>query len=927
MRVTPERITYFGQDGGVVGELHDVTVTPLSVEPVAPQTTLTYTLEPTPIDIAPADPTAVVDAVVIGDSPLAGALSDRLAGTTSDRLAGTSSDRLTGARSATPSHVVLVDAAPTRVLDEVLTWARAGSRHPPKLWLVASDAAALTARGLARVIAHEHPELAPVLVHADDPDAIAGLVRAGAPEPDLRHHDGHWHGLRLTPRPDLGAPSARVTIQQPGDLDTLRLEPCPRGEPAAGEVEIAVDAVGLNFLDVLGALGVRPDADAAPLLGAECAGRIAAVGPEVNGWSTGDPVVAIVPHGLATHAIADARLLARRPERCSAIDAATIPIAFATAWYGLVDLARLEAGERVLIHSATGGVGLAAIQIARARGAEIVATAGSDTRRAYLRSLGIDVVADSRDPRFADAIREAVGEVDVVLNSLTGDAVAEGLRLLSAGGRFVEIAKLDIHAGRALPLAAFANNLSFHAVDLARMSPTRLGSLLERVTAEIDEGRLEPLVREIFPLARVADAFRHISGAKHTGKVVVTVSRGESKRAIRADRSYLVTGGLGGIGRCVVEALVDRGARHVTINSRRAPTQEQSRWMTSLAPAAVTHQVADVADEHQVEALVRCEPPLAGVFHAAGVLDDGILLRQTPERFEAVLAPKVAGAAALDRHTRDLDHFVLFSSASGWLGSPGQSAYAAANTYLDGLASARRVRGERGLSVAFGPWSEVGMVADRGERLGALGVRSLTPTEGIEQLFSLLDASEPSVAVMGFDVRQWQQSHPRVAASPMFEGLVAPPTERASGSSVRAAIEAADDPRSALVEHLRTLVGRVLRLRPERIDTCAPLGGLGLDSLTALELRNRIEADLGVALSPTVTWSYPDLDALAGHLAESLSFAGPSSADTSNSDAPDDELDAGEFATGELDAGEYPGELDALSDDEALRLLAADEDD
>ena len=750
--------------------------------------------------------------------------------------------------------------------------------------------------------------------------ALADEIVADDREDQIALRDDARHVARLVPysltsgasRPKppgaavlAGDRPYRLEIDAPGVLEELVLRPIPRPAPSADEVEIEVRAGGINFVDVLSALGVRPDhTEGRTRLGGECAGIVTRVGEAVTGIAPGDAVIAaLVPDAFSSFVCVPSRFVVRKPAHLGFEDAATLPITFMTAHWAMHHKAHLAHGERILIHAAAGGVGLAAVQLARAAGAEIFATAGSEDKRAYLRSLGIEHVMDSRSLAFADEIRAITqGEgVDVVLNCLTGDAVAVSVGVLRAHGRFLEIGKRDIYEDHKLGLYPFHQNLSYFAVDLIRMygdRPERFAELLREVVDLADRRVIAPLPWRAFPMSRAQDAFRHIARAQHIGKVVLTFPDPEAQLSppapaasgeLRAGASYLVTGGLGGLGLTVAAWMVEHGARHLALIGRHEPGAAASEAIAQLvqAGARVVVERADVSQpaeiEHVLAVIARELPPLRGVIHAAGVLDDGVLVHQTAARFAAVMAPKVAGSWNLHQATRalPLDFFVMFSGAGTLIGSPGQSNYAAANAFLDALAQARFAEGLPAQSIAWGPWSEVGLAASaaRGGRLALHGVASLSPAEGVDALGRVMQDGAPHVAVLPLDVRQCFQSYPMLAESPLFEVLARNASDRPAAAAADAPLRRtlaglpAEERQGALEHHLREQAARVLGLAPARIAPHEPLGNLGFDSLMTLELRNRIEASLGLKLSATVVWNYPTITALAEYLARKLDLA------------------------------------------------------
>jgi acyl transferase domain-containing protein/acyl carrier protein len=817
-------------------------------------------------------------------------------------------------------------------------------------------AAAAALWGLGRVIANEHPELGCTLIDlpaTPSPHDIAALVRELAAAPDgeqIALRDGRRFVARLV-RTDAPAPGAqksepagqrsfRAHVDTPGILDDLTLRATPRTWPRAGEVEIAIASTGLNFMNVMSALGIYPGyPDGVGPLGIECAGRIVALGADVAGLAVGDAVMAMAFDSLASHVVVDARLVRRIPNGMSFAQAASMPVAFLTAHYGLNVLAQIERGERVLIHAATGGVGLAALQLARRAGAEVFATAGSEEKRAMLTSLGVAHVMDSRSLAFREQILDASGGlgVDVVLNSLSGAFIPASLAVLAPYGRFVELGKRDIYRNAHVGLAPFQRNLSFFAVDLDRMSrerPDRVGRMLDDIMDSFRAGALTPLPITEFPVSRVTDAFNLMARSAHTGKVVIT---GEDSQArIACDAGDLIaakvagvcviTGGLGGLGLAVAARLVQAGARSLVLIGRRPPDAAQRAALAALEAngATVRTFAADVGSAVQMQAvfdeIVSTMSPLSLVIHAAGVLDDGILTEQTAERFAWVMAPKVEGAAVLSALLADRPEveLVLFSSIASLLGLPGQGSYAAGNAVLDAVAARRRAQGGRAVAINWGPWSDIGLAAAqavRGVQLGSRGIASLAPEKALDEFLQVLALSPAQIAVVNADWSVYRASTSGV--SPLLDGMNTTATEDSPvvEQSARSLIVAADPGparRAALESLLKQQIARVLRQSAGRIDAAKPFRSLGLDSLMGLELRNRLEAELSLSLPATVVWNFPTVRTLAQHLTTLLGEPAEPTVDDPPA-AGGDEIDA------------ILREIEKLPVDEAKRLLAAAE--
>lgn len=814
------------------------------------------------------------------------------------------------------------DAATGPVLHLVQELARAGQDPAPRLVLLtrgaqrASAGDALAAGqsplwGLARVIGLEHTELRPAVVDLDParPAGEAGLLLAELLSPGDDDQVALRGAERLTPAlrrwtPPPADPDARpawtfdagrdgnhrLLAGRPGSLASLTSTWWQRTPPGPGRIEIEVAAAGLNFSDVLKALDGYPGAEGVVPLGAECAGRVTAVGEGVTRHAVGDRVIAVGGSSMAAFTTVAEHLAAPAPASLGDDEAAAVPIAFLTALHALERLARLRRGETLLVHSATGGVGLAALQIARRRGARVYATAGTPEKRELLRALGVEAAMDSRTLAFADEVAERTAGrgVDVVLNSASGEALVRSLRLLAPGGRFVEIGKRDIHDNSHIGMEFFKDNRAFLAVDLERTireeSPD-IAELLAEVVAGFECGDFTALPVTVHPFREAPAAFAAMAQARHTGKLVLRPGAAErittapGAAPVRPGATYLITGGLGALGLETARYLADQGARHLVLAGRSAPSAAAGQALAELRGRAEVEVVAaDVSAREGVDALLaRIDagmPPLAGVVHAAGILDDGLLTGLDRERFRAVAGPKSAAAWHLHQATagRPLDFFVLYSSAAAVLGSASQGGYAAASAFLDTLAHHRRSRGLPALSIDWGPWSQIGLAArpDRGGALAARGIGSISPRDGIATLDLLLRTPAAQVCVLPLD-RDKLRGRP--GAGLLRTLLAGGDDERRPQDEVRRrmlAVEPGRRRRAVLTGYCRAAAARVVGIEPERIDTSAPLSGLGFDSLLSLELRKSLESSLRVQLPSTVTWRFPTIDALVPYLAERM---------------------------------------------------------
>lgn len=727
---------------------------------------------------------------------------------------------------------------------------------------------------LARIAAMEHPELRVRLIDIEaqgtESEAVA-LERelvGGSDENVVALRGGKRFGARLVGRP-LAMPHAepmRLKVGHYGELDSLQLVPATRRAPARGEVEIEVRAAGLNFRDVLNALGLLRahletlgvSAASELPLGGECAGVVTAVGEGVTTVRVGDGVLAALATGcLGSHVVVDARFVVPQPTRFAPAEAAGLPVAYLTAHYALRHLAKLQPGERVLIHAAAGGVGLAAVHVARLIGAEVCATA-SPGKWAVLRSLGVRQIGNSRNTNYAGEFQP----VDVVLNSLNGEHIPASLGLVRPGGRFVEIGKLGIWSAE--QMAAKRGDVAYHCFDLVEMAqrvPAVLQTLLQELAADWNAGRLPPLPTRCFPLSRAADAFRVMAQSKHVGKLVLVRGDGAPPQ-VRRDGAYLVTGGLGGIGFAVAGWLVRAGAGAVILTGRRAPSAAQEAMLSAWRASGTTvvWRGADLAAPGAVRELVEtCAQefgPLRGVFHAAGALDDGALQQQSRARLEAVWAPKAAAGWALHEATLDqpIEMFVLFSSLAAVLGSPGQSTYAAANAALDALAHERRRLALPAISINWGPWAEGGMAARLGQRerarLEAMGLRAFSEGDGLAALEAAIGSAEVQIAAAQLN---------REVLTSQFAGRVPPLLRRLAGkeTAAKATPRAMDELRAVPAESRSALLARLLERRlvsalglgsDERLEHERSLVELGLDSLLAIELKSWIAGEFGAEI-------------------------------------------------------------------------------
>jgi acyl transferase domain-containing protein/NADPH:quinone reductase-like Zn-dependent oxidoreductase/short-subunit dehydrogenase/acyl carrier protein len=765
--------------------------------------------------------------------------------------------------------------------------------------------------GIVRSAQSEHPgRFALVDLDGDDGqwDVLGAALSAG--EPQLALRAGAAYAPRLA---RLGGDGALATDSSPwrlqagadGTFDGLSLVPSPAAtEPLApGQVRIGVRAGGLNYRDVMVALGLV-SVLGEDLVGVEGAGIVLELGAGVKGLAVGERVMGLLAGGLGPVSTSDHRLLARVPEGWTLAEACSVPVAFATARYALVDLAQLAEGERVLVHAGTGGVGMAAVQLAKRVGAEVFATA-SPAKWLALRALGLDDahIASSRTPEFEQRFLDGTGGrgVDVVLNSLTGELVDASLGLLPRGGRFIELGKTDVRDPD--EIAALYPRVTYKAFDLMDAGPEHIQSMLAELIELFEAGALRAPPLAVWNIHRAPEAFRHLGQARHIGKIVLSLPV-----ALDREGTVLITGGTGTLGAMLARHLVtEHGARHLLLVSRRgeraAGAAELRAELESLG-ASVGIIACDICDRDALATLlgsVAEEHPLSAVVHAAGVTDDGVIDSLSGERVDRVLAPKLDAAWHLHELTKHLDlrAFVLFSSAAGTLGNAGQGNYAAANAFLDALACYRRARGLAAVSIAWGLWEQAGGItgslsAAERSRLTDSGIEAIPSQEGLELFDAALDAGEAYLFAAPLKLAALR-AHARVGSSPtVFSQLVNHQRRRAGGQGGarlrRMFSMSAAERERAMLQLVREHVAAVLAYpSPEAIPEQQLFKSLGVDSLAAVELRNRLDLTTGLRLPATLVFDHPSPAALAEHLAREISGAQTQVATSSRSRAAVDE--------------------------------------
>ncbi|MEM6451326.1 MAG: SDR family NAD(P)-dependent oxidoreductase [Cyanobacteria bacterium P01_D01_bin.105] len=853
----------------------------------------------------------------------------------------------------------------TAIYSQVLTIIQSAAKRPkaPRLYFTSIAPNPQTQLvhaglwGLLQTAQLEHPDLRCTYIQAESSAQLITELLADSPETQVIYQKGQRKVARIEdyapnsskslgnePTGSESAESAQLIVSSPGTLSSLSWQTVSRREPNAHEVEIKVHATGLNFRDVLIAMDQYPEA---AQLGCECTGKVVAVGSQVTDVEIEQPVMAIAPNSFARYVTLNRTLLAPIPQSTTLAEAATLPVAFTTAYYSLCELAQLKAGERLLIHAATGGVGQAAIQIAQQIGAEIFATA-SPGKWDTLRAMGITHIMNSRTLSFADEIMAATDEkgVDVVLNSLPGEFRAKSLEALGQNGRFVEIGK-----GEGLSIKQIAQmrpDIAYQVVDisvLCEQQPQQVQAVLQQLQTKVEQGQWQAIPFTSFAQADTIQAFRTLQRAKHTGKIVLTQQASSapaiSAPIISAHSTYLITGGMGGLGLIMTKWLAEKGAKHIALLNRSEVSETAQTTIEQLRAQGVSIETisADVTDAQAVENAINhlneaSQYPLKGVVHAAGVLEDSLIQQLTQQQLETVLAPKVKGAWQLHTLTQhcELDFFVLFSSAAGLLGSPGQANHATANAFLDGLARYRHQQGLPALSINWGAWSDIGS-ALKYQRQGQLeqisGVDIISPTEGIAQLENIWRTTSTQVGIVPI---RWQtflaspivKSHPLLKDKSEVSSVVSLEAQSFNTNSTTNSFltqlndAPTDQKRSLLDNYVCTQICQILGFSVHELDHQTGFFDLGMDSLTALELKNSLQTNLGLSLPSTLAFDYPTVDALLNYLAAQLIG---DAAESASIEADSTEISASDLGSDELTEDELTEDELATQMDQKLADL------
>lgn len=771
--------------------------------------------------------------------------------------------------------------------------------------------------GIARVAAHEHPEFNCRRIDLSldalvEPGIIRNLFLNESTEREIAIRGNELYVPRFE-RLDTSAiadkskqqkkkipvgneTAYRFVTEEPGILDNIYAKEVVREMPGDDEIEVEVKAVGLNFMNVMSALGIYPGCPKGfRCLGVEFSGIVKTIGSDVKTLAVGDHVIGLSPVDdcLGKFIICKALNAVKIPKQLDFTDAATLGVAYGTAYGCLVLHANLKKGERVLIHSATGGVGLAAIEVARHIGAEIYATAGSEEKRRLLREMGVKYVMDSHSLDFVEEIKKYTNNegIDVVLNSLAGEAMFQSMKLLRGFGRFLEIGKKDIYENNNLKMDIFKQSITYTFFDLHKILNERPELTHEHLTAvleQVKQGHYKIIQKTMFDAAHVLDGFDLMTRGQHVGKIVFDMKTDglmiePMDKLFNEKETYLITGGMGGLGFGLAEWMCSKGARHIVLVGRNLPDKKREQDIEALRAKDknIIVATADVSNRAQVEELITkirtSMPPLAGVFHAAGSLSDSSLANLNHELYNAPIGSKIYGGWNLHTATADdnLKYFVLFSSAASPLGSIGQGNYVAGNAFLDSLSKERQASGKPVTCINWGPIAEIGLAAQddiRGKRLHKEGITSLTQKEYTAAFEFVLTNKLTDVSILHLNYDKWVDHNPTYAIDSLLSDLASKTEIAAENSFVQElkACTSADQAAVMMQIAVKEILGSILKSSPGKIDIDLPFANLGLDSLMAIQLRNKLQKLTGLQISVTVFWNYSKVRMLSDFLLKEL---------------------------------------------------------
>ena len=787
--------------------------------------------------------------------------------------------------------------------------------------------------GLGRVLTNEHPNIKCKLVDLDShkcPQTVECLFKEIVSKDDdteVAIRGGsrwvnrltrlHWNyendNKVLTTLPSEG--SFTLDLDRPGNLETLHYRETSRRAPKRNEVEIQVHVTGLNFKDLLKCYGRLPrliteNTYTGDARGMECSGTVVRKGSAVKHFEIGDHVIAAFPGTFSSYITMPTSFIMRKPEILP-FEKSPIMIGFITACYCLMDVARLQKNEKVLIHNASGGVGLAAIQVAKQIGAEIYATAGSDDKRNYLRSLGIKYIYNSRTLEFAEQIKKDTQGygVDAIIGAVSGNSLQKGFSLLAPYGRYLELGKKDIAENNSLRMLRFNENVSFYGIDIDRVMldrPQVIRRVFRKIKRGFEEGYYHPIPVTVFPASDVHKAFHYMATSRHIGKIVIRmngeqvpirIARSQDE-GLKQNGTYIVSGGTRGLGLAISQWLAEKKVRQLVLVSRNGVNSELTQDTIAAIQekgTAVYRASVDITSEEQVAKLFThvnsSMPPVRGVFHCAAVVDDGLLVNLDKSRFETVMAPKVRGTMLLHQYTKDLDldFFVSSSSISSLIGNPGQANYAAGNAFLDAFAHFSRARGKPATTINWGIFSDQGVVARNGELkrlLQNMGIRAFNNADIFRILEAILHKKPTQIGAFEVDWRKWASLGSGKPRSSLFFDLVESCGKEVSETHKRflETMSKLDSQQQHdyLLQQFKMHIGKVLRFPTEKIDVHCSIEAMGIDSLMAAELRLIIIKEFGVELSAAELLQNITISQICGRILTRIKSKEPATYDSQN---------------------------------------------
>ena len=778
------------------------------------------------------------------------------------------------------------------------------------------------AEGLSRTVMTECPSLHVTLVDIDRelqvPEhwrPIMAWLAAFPEEQELALRGDTMHALRLNPYTltpveqniewcDASEVDAYVMRQyQTGKIESIDYETLAMPEPADHEVVVEMHTSSLHFKDLMKVLGLLSE-DALQntyyrdTIGMEGSGTVLRTGSSVTKVKPGDRVY-VWGSVMRSHLCVTEHELVRLPDAISLADAANL-VTYFTVYHSFVNVARLRAGGRILVHSAAGGIGLAAIHLARHLGLQVFATAGSDAKRQALQALDVAMVGDSRSVDFVEQVQrwtEGKG-VQAVLNFTPGEIMRKSVHCLAPGGHFIELGKQSFERHESLPLRPFMENLNYSSVDfdrLTRQQPEIMLSIVDRVLQLMVEGAIPPLPCQAFPLAQTREAFRVMARGDYVGKLALRhdtaglrVRRHTSGYLFKRDGSYLITGGLGGFGLQTAQWMSEQGAGHLILLSRRGAHSDEARKAIAVMTARGTRvsvRAVDVADFEALQTAVtdalKEQPPLCGVMHAAMVLDDRMMQDLDAESLATSVNAKARGAWHLHRITQQqpLDFMVLFSSISALVGNAGQANYVAANNFLDQLAHYRHALGLPCLSINWGVFEDTGVVARNGQlarHLSHMGIRPFRSRDALAALALALTQDTAQMGVMDVDWSRFATASSEGGGAQRFATLAAQSAEQGSGGTQQSELQArfggldADARKAQVRQALFASVAQVMRLDVAQLQASSKLRDLGLDSLMAVEIDVEFSSRTGLDIPNADIAAGPSLEELERSLLKRL---------------------------------------------------------